>query len=109
MVRTRDRGLTGECAEDEGEALRARGRCRDLAQGAVDGTRFGHADLGIVEAHRRAAASMGVEIAEEAAVPPPAPLIKGTGRASEEEPARRSQSADPRFPLPTHSKGSTLC
>jgi hypothetical protein len=63
----------------------------------------------MVEAQRRAAAGMGVEIAEEVAVPPAAPLIKGTGRANEEEPARRPQSADPRFPPPTHSGSSTLC
>jgi hypothetical protein len=45
----------------------AEGDAVGLAQGAIDGTGFGHAHLGVVEDEGRDVAGMGVTVADEAA------------------------------------------
>jgi hypothetical protein len=58
--------LGGECPR--GKLFeRAEGNAVGLAQGAIDGTGFGHAHLGMVEDQRRDIAGMSVAIAHEAA------------------------------------------
>jgi len=46
---------------------RAQGDAVGLAEGAIDGTGFGHAHFGVVEDQGRNIAGMGVAVADEAA------------------------------------------
>jgi hypothetical protein len=53
---------TGICSGERGQA----GSSFEQAEGAVDGTRFGHAHFGVVEDHGRYIAGMGVAKADPA-------------------------------------------
>jgi len=58
--------LGGECPR--GKLFeRAEGNAVGLAQGAIDGTGFGHAHLGMVEDQRRDVAGVSVTVTHEAA------------------------------------------